>query len=128
MPEQRQRRRWSRSRGGVWFLEPTLLLLLHHGSVHGYLLGEQLVQFGLADLHASVVYRTLRDMEERNWVTSYWDTDNAQGPPRRVYQLTATGDDVLRVYIEDLEQTHAQIGRLIAAYHRHMDEGEGEHH
>lgn len=112
----------------MWFLEPTVLLLLHHGPVHGYLLLEQLADFDLDDLDASVVYRVLRDMEDRNWVTSCWDTDNTQGPPRRVYRLTALGDEVLRGYIKDLEQTHARIGRLIQAYYRHMEEGEGEHH
>lgn len=128
MPRRRQRRRWSQSRGGVWFLEPTLLLLLHHRSVHGYVLMEQLARFGWDDLHASVVYRVLRDMEQRNWVTSSWDIENTQGPPRRVYRLTAVGDEALRVYIQDLEEAHAQIGELIQAYHRHMEEGEGEHH
>lgn len=128
MPGQRQQRRWSHSRGGVWFLEPTLLLLLHHGAVHGYRLMEQLADFELDELHASVVYRVLRDMEQRDWVTSHWETDNTQGPPRRVYRLTAKGDEVLRGYIEDLEQAHQQIDRLIQAYYRHMQEGEGEHH
>ncbi len=128
MSEQRQRRRWSRSRGGVWFLEPTLLLLLHQGKLHGYRLLERLEAFALGELHASVVYRVLRDMEQRGWVTSQWDTDSTQGPPRRVYRLTAEGDTVLRGYIEDLEQAHNQIGQLIQAYHRHMEEGEGEHH
>ncbi len=128
MLEQGQRRRWSRSRGGVWFLEPTLLLLLHYGRIHGYSLIEKLADFGLADLNASLVYRALREMEKRGWVTSCWDTENTQGPPRRVYRLTATGDEELSAYIEALEQTYTQIGRLIEAYYHHMEEGEGEHH
>jgi DNA-binding PadR family transcriptional regulator len=109
-------------------LEPTLLLLLHRGPAHGYTLIEQLAKFGLEGLHPSVTYRVLRDMDEREWVTSNWDVDRTQGPPRRVYHLTAQGDEVLGSYMQDLRQTHEQIGDLMDAYSRHMAEGEGEHH
>jgi DNA-binding PadR family transcriptional regulator len=51
-------------------LEPTLLLLLHHGPAHGYTLIEQLARFGLEGLNSSVAYRALRDMDERGWVNS----------------------------------------------------------
>jgi DNA-binding PadR family transcriptional regulator len=75
------RREWHRSRGGVWFLEPALLLLLHYGSAHGYTLIDNLAGYGLIELHPCVVYRTLRDMETSGWVTSNWDTEGAQDPP-----------------------------------------------
>jgi DNA-binding PadR family transcriptional regulator len=109
-------------------LEPTLLLLLHQGPAHGYTLIEQLGEFGLVDLHPSVVYRALRDMDEKGWVTSSWNVDETQGPPRRVYRLTAQGDEVLGAYMQDLRQTHEQIGHLMDVYNRHIKEGKGEHH
>jgi DNA-binding PadR family transcriptional regulator len=112
----------------VWFLEPVLLLLLHQGPAHGYTLIEQLGEFGLEGLHPSVVYRALRDMDEKEWVTSSWEVDETQGPPRRVYRLAAQGDEVLGAYMQDLRQTHEQIGDLMDIYDRHMKEGEGEHH
>ena len=59
MPGRRRRRRWGRSRGGVWFLELVLLLLLHQGPAHGYTLFEQLGEFGIEGLHPSVAYRAL---------------------------------------------------------------------
>jgi PadR family transcriptional regulator PadR len=128
MPGRRHRRRGGRARGGVWFLEPVLLLLLHHGPAHGYTMIERLGEFGLEGLHPSVAYRALRDMDEKDWVTSSWDVDETQGPPRRVYRLTALGDEVLGAYMQDLRQAHEQIGDLMDAYHRHMEEGKGEHH
>ena len=73
-------------------------------------------------------HRALRDMDEKDWVTSSWDLDETQGPPRRVYCLTAQGDEVLGSYMQDLRETHAQIGDLMDAYSRHMEEGQGEHH
>jgi len=109
-------------------LEPTLLLLLHHGPTHGYTLLERLADFGLVDMHPSIVYRALNEMEEQGWLSSSWDEETSQGPPRRVYHLTAMGDEILSNWIKDLEQTQARVAQLLAAYSRHMEKGEGEHH
>jgi DNA-binding PadR family transcriptional regulator len=67
-------------------------------------------------------------MDGKDWVTSSWEVDETQGPPRRVYHLTAQGNEVLGAYMQDLRQTHAEIGDLIKAYTRHIKEGKGEHH
>jgi len=109
-------------------LEPSLLLLLHHGPAHGYTLLERLGQFGLEGLNPSVVYRVLRDMEARGWVTSTWDEETTQGPPRRVYRLTALGDEVLGLSVQDLRDTRSMIDHLLGVYSQHMEEGEGEYH
>ncbi|MGC9468337.1 MAG: helix-turn-helix transcriptional regulator [Anaerolineae bacterium] len=122
------RREWQRSHGGLWFLEPTLLLLLHYGPAHGYTLIDQLAAYGLEELHPSIVYRTLRDMETKDWVTSNWDTEGGQGPPRRVYRLTAVGDRILKDYVGDLEHARSCISDLVRAYHQHIEEGEGDYH
>lgn len=128
MPRQRRRGGWGRSPGGVWLLEPRLLLLLHHGPAHGYTLIERLGELGLGALHPSVVYRALRNMDAKGWVISTWDAESAQGPPRRVYQLTPQGDHVLGAYMQDLRQTRAQIERLIRSYDRHIEDGKGKYH
>jgi PadR family transcriptional regulator PadR len=109
-------------------LEPSLLLLLHHGPAHGYTLLERLGQFGLEALNPSVVYRVLRDMEARGWVTSTWDEETTHGPPRRVYRLTALGDEVLGWSVQDLRDTRSIIDHLLGVYSQHMEEGEGEYH
>jgi PadR family transcriptional regulator PadR len=125
-----RRQRWRRgqSRRAVRLLEPTLLLVLHHGPAHGYTLIGQLHEFGLADMDPSAIYRALREMEEQSWVTSSWDEKQTQGPPRRVYHLTALGDEVLRWWTQDLQDTRSIIDHLLGTYSRHMEEGEGEHH
>ena len=121
-------RRRRRGRRAVRMLEPALLLLLHYGPAHGYTLLEQLGEFGLGDLNSSAIYRMLRDMEEKGWVTSTWDEEQAQGPPRRVYRLTALGDEVLALWTQDLEESRKKVDYLLGVYRRHMEEGEGEHH
>jgi len=109
-------------------MEPALLLLLHHGPAHGYTLLEQLEEFGLTNLNASAVYRMLRSMEEKGWVTSSWDEEQTQGPPRRVYSITELGDEILAVWAQDLEEAKQRIEHLLDVYHRHMEEGTGAHH
>jgi PadR family transcriptional regulator PadR len=109
-------------------LEPALLLLLHHGPAHGYTLMERLGEFGLEGLNPSVVYRVLRDMESQGWVSSTWDEEMTQGPPRRVYNLTALGNEVLGWSVQDLQAARAMIDHLLGVYSQHMEEGEGEYH
>ena len=117
-----------RGRRAVRMLEPALLLLLHHGRSHGYTLLERLDEFGLGDLNPSVVYRALRDMEAEGWVSSTWDEEQTQGPPRRVYCLAALGDEVLALCTQDLMESRERIDYFLGAYRRHMEEGEGEYH
>jgi len=115
-----------RGRRAVRMLEPVLLLLLHHNPAHGYTLLERLDEFGLAHLNPSAVYRILRDMEEKGWVASTWDEEQSQGPPRRVYQITTLGGEVLALWAQELEESRDRIDYLLAAYRRRMEEVEGE--
>jgi PadR family transcriptional regulator len=123
--------RWGQSgysRRAVRFLEPTLLLLLHHGPAHGYTLLSELGPFGLGEIDPSAAYRALRQMEEQGWVASSWEEERTQGPPRRVYRLTSLGSEVLGWWISDLRQTTEIIGQLLEGYSRHMEEGKGDYH
>lgn len=117
-----------RGRRAVRMLEPALLLLLHRGEAHGYTLLERLEEFGRGTLNPSVVYRALRDMEERGLVSSTWDEEETRGPPRRVYQITSQGDEALGMWAQELREARARIESLLDAYDRHMAEDDGEHH
>lgn len=117
-------RRWAvrgRAHGVRRFVEPCLLLLLHRGDSHGYDLLERLQGLGLGEepVDSSVVYRHLRDMEDRGFVVSAWNTEGA-GPPRRVYELTPEGDQYLAWWIEGLRETRRGLDRFLQAYDEHM--------
>ncbi len=101
------------------FLEPCLLLLLREDATHGYNLLDALRQFGFTPgtVDASVVYRILREMEGAGWVSSQWDTAGS-GPPRRVYAVTADGEEYLAAWINDLRTTRDEIDQFIAIYTR----------
>jgi len=122
---QRRRRRGHRTTG---MRESALLLLLHREPAHGYTLLERLEEFGLEEVAPSVIYRALRDMEARGWVASMWDEEQTQGPPRRIYRITALGDEVLARWVGELDETRKMLDHLVGAYHLHMEKGEGEYH
>ncbi len=121
MPGHRRQSRRSRRmhrRGAIrMFLQPCLLTLLRRGPSHGYnlLAGLSAFGFNLQTLDPSVVYRMLRNMEAQGLVTSSWDAESL-GPQRRVYRLTAAGEEALRDWIASLQQTRAEIDALLQAY------------
>jgi poly-beta-hydroxybutyrate-responsive repressor len=111
-------------------VQPCLLLLLHQAPSHGYSLMEGLKPFGFAEnpVDSSVVYRSLREMEEQGLVASQWDTEATSGPARRVYRITEVGDRALAWWVAGLRETDQVLHRFLQAYDQHMDEGQGEHH
>lgn len=117
-----------RGRRAARLMEPVLLLLLHQGLSHGYALLEQLSEYGLNQVDPSAVYRALRTMEEQGMVDSTWDENKTQGPPRRVYRLTARGDEALALWIAELEETQRRIEHVLETYRQHMKEEQGDHH
>lgn len=124
----RGKRGHGHARRAAGLLESVLLLLLHHEPAHGYTLLEGVGEFGLGTIDPSAVYRTLRDMEARGWVTSTWDEEQTLGPPRRVYRITDMGDEVLAAWIQDLDETRKMLNRLVSRYYAHMEICEGEHY
>ena len=104
------------------FLEPCLLLLLHCQEAHGYELLEGLKQFGFArnPVDSSTVYRMLRGLEERGFVTSRWDTEGV-GPARRLYQITEEGDRYLGWWVGDLRETDLVLHNFLEMYDSHME-------
>jgi PadR family transcriptional regulator PadR len=103
------------------FVEPCLLMLLRDNEAHGYQLQEGLKQFGFEQnpVDSSTVYRFLRDLEKRGFVTSRWDTSNV-GPARRLYQITEDGNGYLAWWVDDLRETDRVLRRFLELYRAHM--------
>jgi PadR family transcriptional regulator PadR len=123
------RRRWHSGQEGEAcprrisrFLEPCLLLLLHRNEAHGYELFEALEEFGFDQnpVDSSTVYRILRGLEERGFVTSYWDTGTS-GPARRLYKLSEEGDRYLAWWVDDLQETDRVLHHFLDTYNSHME-------
>jgi poly-beta-hydroxybutyrate-responsive repressor len=93
------------------------LLLLAKKAAYGYELMDTLRSVegdeNLADL--GMLYRTLRQFEQDDLVTSTWDT-SGHGPARRVYQLTDAGREYLEWWAADIRKTCAQLEQFLAEY------------
>ena len=123
MPKRRRRGRRERCRRRInIFLEPCLLLLLHGGDSYGYELLESLQRFGFSENPAdsSTIYRIMRSLEEKGFVSSRW-AEGESGPARRIYCLTAPGDSYLQMWVEDLRETDRILHRFFEEYRDHMD-------
>lgn len=119
------RRSWAMEGGGgggfqashspltVSMLEPALLLLLKEQPRHGYALLADLQQLEMSTVHPSMIYRSLREMEDLGWIQSEWDVDETQGPPRRNYRLNGEGESVLLNWQKELEKNKTLIELLL---------------
>jgi poly-beta-hydroxybutyrate-responsive repressor len=99
------------------YIQPSLLLALKRNSSYGYELIQEIASFGFMEGPAppGMIYRHLRDMEENGWVTSEWNTEEA-GPAKRIYQLTAEGQEVLSLWISHMDQQAQKLADFIAMY------------
>ena len=97
------------------FVEPVLLFLLQRkGRAHGYELANELRKHALTDaeIEVSALYRTLRQLERNDCVTSEWDVEGS-GPARRLYELTSRGKKHLEEWIIVLAHMSESMGRFV---------------
>ena len=124
MPNGYGKGRGGRGRGGgrqrriINFLRPCILLALSNDKAHGYNLIAEIEKFGFdpSQYDASLVYRSLRDMEEREFVQSSWDETESLGPQRRVYEITEKGRLHLDDWIHDLKRVKTELETVLQAY------------
>ena len=97
------------------FVEPLLLFLLKDGGQsYGYELAAELPRHAMTDsaIELAALYRTLRQLEENGCVTSQWDSASS-GPARRVYALTARGNEHLEEWIVVLGHLARSMKRFV---------------
>jgi len=110
-----------RGRGGgqrkMFFLQSSLLVLLHREPGYGYSLMNGLSEFGFQpnQMDISIIYRALRNLKADGLVSDSWD-NSSRGPQRRVYTITPSGEEALADWIENLRQRRKEIETLEAAY------------
>ena len=103
------------------FMETCLLVLLAEQTNHGYGLTEQLKSFGFDDINVSTLYRIMRRMDERSWVSSAWEKGD-KGPARRVYSITEDGLSALKEWISVFEKRRSSIDTLLSKYKQIAEE------
>jgi PadR family transcriptional regulator, regulatory protein PadR len=111
------------------FLQPCLLLLLFQRPSHGYDLLDRLAQAGLSigAPDPAAVYRTLRQMERDGLVISRWDP-SSHGPPRRTYELSSEGEDLLHTWAQSIRQNRKVLDRYLTLYSSKIDQDAPDEH
>src|SRR6266516_8027648 len=98
------------------FIEPTLLLLLREGPMHGYELLERAPELGAEGrVDIGNLYRLLRSLEEEGIVRSEWSAD-LPGPAKRTYELTDQGRRLLDHWAEALRRAQGTITGFLDRY------------
>ncbi|NPV54744.1 MAG: PadR family transcriptional regulator [Firmicutes bacterium] len=109
------------------FMEPCLLLLLRGQRSHGYELMEKLRELGFEGSSADMasLYRTLRQLEDKQVVTSSWE-EGTQGPPKRVYELTEEGEALLHDWARVIRANRSRLNKFLDLYETLcQEEGKG---
>ena len=98
-------------------MEPFVLVVLATGGVHGYAVTAELEEMGITGGPVDVgqVYRTLRELEASRYVTSAWSNE-AVGPQRREYELTAAGYAALDEWAAVMKERNRLIGEFDGRY------------
>ena len=97
------------------FIEPCLLLLLAQQPTYGYDLIDKLDKFGFESPDPGTIYRYLRELEEKEMVTSSWDTESS-GPAKRSYQVTKAGKEYLKAWVVRIEKNREILGRFLQEF------------
>lgn len=94
-----------------------LLLFLLDGDAHGGALWNRMEKITPPEwkIDSGAIYRALRDLEENEAVTSYWDTTEA-GPAKRIYQLTEKGKIELDGWFRDIVIRKRNLDYFITQY------------
>lgn len=102
------------------FVEPVVLLMLREkGHSYGYDLAATLKQHSLTDaeIEGASLYRTLRRLETNGHVRSSWDV-HGSGPARRIYSLTAEGEQHLAEWSQVLDHLSKAMARFVRDAHK----------
>jgi PadR family transcriptional regulator PadR len=112
-----KRKRQPGSGKGERYMQPTILMALKEKPSYGYELIQEIHRFGFLEGNAppGMVYRHLRELEDRGLVRSEWYTEGS-GPARRIYRLAEDGDEVLALWVDHMDIQAKRLMRFIESY------------
>jgi len=97
------------------YLMAWLLVMLKGYNLHGYEIMKELKERFDVISDPGTVYRALRQLERDGYIASWWDAKE-QGPARRVYTLTESGTDALKLWSSALEQYRTNLDAFFNLY------------
>jgi poly-beta-hydroxybutyrate-responsive repressor len=103
------------------YIQPSILLSLRRRPSYGYEIIQTIQEFGFVEGHAppGMIYRHLRDLEAAGLVVSSWKTEGS-GPAKRVYELTAEGEEALRLWAGHMQEQALKLTNFMKAFRKTM--------
>lgn len=93
-------------------LDIAVLAILQQEPSYGYAILERMEEAGLRDVGDASVYGTLRRLEDAGFLRSRTVPSDA-GPPRRYFELTAAGREMLEKGVKEWSQVDQALSRLL---------------
>lgn len=95
-------------------LDMLILKALTHGPMHGYGVGQRIMQLAedILKIEEGSLYPALYRLEERGWINSEWGTSE-NNRSARFYKLTAAGRKQLKVEEANWERFVLVIGKVL---------------
>lgn len=92
-----------------------LNIIKSSGPIHGYALRAKVMELSDDTLtpSESTIYESLKYLEKRGLISSFWGKASGRGPPRKYYVITDYGKEVLRV-VNAEALTLAKLLQLVA--------------
>lgn len=104
-------------------MEPFILLWLTDKPDYGYNLARMAAEVGFrrATEDPSVLYKVLHSLEKRGFLASTWSTTK-DGPRRRVYELTSSGEAYLHECTAALARQEQRLAVFVECYRQRFPE------
>lgn len=96
-------------------LDIAVLAILEQEPSYGYAILERLEAAGLHSVGDASVYGTLRRLEDLGHLRSRTRPSDS-GPPRRYFELTVTGRDMLQRGAREWSEVEEAVSRLLAGH------------
>jgi len=92
------------------------------GPIHGYALRTKIMELSSNNLipSESTIYESLKYLEKRGLIKSFWGKASGRGPPRKYYVITDHGREVLKV-VNSEALTLAKLLQLVVALRKDIE-------
>jgi len=90
----------------------TLLSLKNNSPMHGLGILKFFEAHNLS-INEGTLYPLLNRMETNGWLHSSWNVPQTSGHPKREYQLTKKGEEILPLLIEAYDNHHKSMKQII---------------
>jgi len=89
----------------------TLITLKENGALHGVALIKSFEEVDLV-IKEGTLYPLLNRMEQNGWLESSWNMPKTSGHPKREYQISKKGKEILPKLIETYEEQNKSLTNL----------------